>query len=254
MNPFSLAGQRALVTGGSRGIGLGIARGLASAGADIVLVAREPEVLEAARASLSDLGRRVDAEPFDMTAIDSIQAMYRSVVERCGSIDILVNNAGGIRRGPTEDVALEDWRRVIDLNLTSVFALSQCFARERIETRRGGKIILIASLLSEAARRGTASYAASKGGIRQLTKALAVDWAPHGIRVNAIGPGYIRTDLTASLQQDPEFDGWVVGRTPLGRWGTPEDLASAAVFLASPASDFITGQILYVDGGWLATF
>ncbi len=254
MDAFRLGGKRALVTGGSRGIGLGIARGLASAGASLVLVARDAAGLEKARETLRASGCAAETFAFDLSALEGIPEMYRELVATFGPMDILVNAAGCIRRGPTEGLGLEDWRAVLDLNLSAVFVLSQCFARERIASGRSGKIIHIASLLSEAARRGTAAYAASKGGIRQLTKAMAVDWAPHGINVNAIGPGYIETDLTRELKEDPAFDAWVRSRTPLGRWGTPEDLAAAAVFLASPGSDFVTGQILYVDGGWLATF
>lgn len=254
MDPFSLKGKRALVTGGSRGIGLGIARGLATAGADLVLLARDLAGLKNARETLRETGRSVEIFPFDLGDLERLSAMYGELTAGFGPPDILVNAAGCIRRGPAETLSLEDWRAVLDLNLSAVFLLSQCFAKERIASRRKGKIINVASLLSEAARRGTAAYAASKGGIRQLTKALAVDWAPYGINVNAIGPGYIETDLTRELREDPAFDAWVRSRTPLGRWGKPEDLAAAAVFLASPGADFVTGQILYVDGGWLATF
>jgi len=254
MDAFSLSGLRALVTGGSRGIGLALARGLAEAGADIVLLSRDPAGLEAARGKLASTGRTVDVHPFDMERTSEVAAMFHRIVEGSGPVDILVNAAGVVLRGPAEEVSLADWDHTIQLNLTAVFALSQAFARERIESRRKGRIILIASLMSEGARRNCAPYAASKGGIRQLTKALAVEWARHGINVNAIGPGYIQTDLTRPLWTDPDFDAWVRGRTPLGRWGVPEDLASTAVFLASPASDFVTGQIVYVDGGWLATF
>jgi gluconate 5-dehydrogenase len=149
-------------------------------------------------------------------------------------------------------LTLDDWRTVIDLNLTAAFALSQAFARDRIAAGKPGKIINIASLMSSASRPGTSPYTASKGGILSLTQALALDWAKHGIHVNAIGPGYIDTPLTKPLVDDPKFNAWVTERCPLGRWGTPDDLAGAAVFLASPASDFITGQIIYADGGWLA--
>lgn len=253
MHPFSLSGKRALVTGGSRGIGLAIARGLAEAGADLVLLARDPRRLEAARAALRASGRAVEVRAFDASDVEGIPRAYEEVVENCGPVDILVNCAGGIRRGSAEALALDDWRAIVELNLTSVFAFSQAFARERIASGRRGKIVNVASLLSERGRRGTAPYAASKGGIRQLTKTLAVEWAPYGIHVNAIGPGYIETDLTKPLKEDPSFEAWVRERTPLGRWGRPEDLAAAAVFLASPGADFITGQILYVDGGWLAS-
>lgn len=254
MNPFSLAGKRAVITGGSRGIGLGIARGLAGAGADLTIIGRDARSLEEARGELEASRRSVDVRAFDMARIAEIPDLYEELVRGAGPADILVNAAGRAQRGPAEAMSPEEWEEVIRLNLSSVFFMAQAFAKERIASGRPGKVINIASLTSEAARRGTAAYTASKGGIRQLTKALAVDWARHGILVNAIGPGYIRTDLTRPLQEDPEFDAWVRGRTPLGRWGEPADLAPTAVFLASAASDFITGQTIYVDGGWLATF
>ncbi len=252
MPNFQLHGRRALVTGGSRGIGLGIARGLAEAGARLVLVARNAEQLEQAREELKPLGSEVEIAPFDMANSSGIGEFYSQLVASGGPIEILVNNAGMSRRGPAHELSLEDWQAVIDLNLTSVFALCQAFARERIAAKQPGKIVNIGSLMCHAARAGTAPYGASKGAILLLTKSLAMDWAPHGILVNAIGPGYIDTPLTAPLKSNPEFDSWVRERCPLGRWGTPEDLAGAAVFLASDAANFITGQIIYVDGGWLA--
>jgi gluconate 5-dehydrogenase len=242
-----------LVTGGSRGIGLGIARGLAEAGADIVLVARNLEELKDAAARLaSQAGTKVVAAAFDLADAEAIDPFFQSVVAAHGPIDIIVNNAGMSRRGPAHELTLDDWRTVIDLNLTAAFALSQAFARDRIAAGKPGKIINIASLMSSASRPGTSPYTASKGGILSLTQALALDWAKHRIHVNAIGPGYIDTPLTKPLVDDPKFNAWVTERCPLGRWGTPDDLAGAAVFLASPASDFITGQIIYADGGWLA--
>lgn len=254
MLKFGLQGKCALITGGSRGIGFGIAEGFAEAGADIVLLARTQRSLDEAAGKLRTAGTKVSTYQFDMETLAEIPHIYAQVVKDVGGIDILVNNAGVTRRAPAENITLEEWQRVIDVDLTAVFALSQAFAKERIASGRTGKIINIASLMSEQVRQNNAPYAASKGGIRQLTKALAVDWAKYKINVNAIGPGYIQTDLTQSLWQDPEFDAWVVKRTPLARWGLPKDLACAAVFLASEASDFITGQTLYVDGGWLAEF
>jgi gluconate 5-dehydrogenase len=252
LDRFRLDGKQALVTGGSRGIGLGIARGLAQAGADVVLVARSEEDLATASAELAPLGRRIRTSAFDMADSAGIDAWYTALVQEHGGVDILINNAGMSRRGPAETLTLDDWQTVMDLNLTAVFALSQAFARERIAAKKKGKIVNIASLMSSASRPGTAPYTASKGGVLLLTKALALDWAKHGILVNAIGPGYIETPLTRPLVDDPKFHAWVVDRCPLGRWGTPEDLAAVAVFLASAASDFITGQIIYADGGWLA--
>jgi gluconate 5-dehydrogenase len=254
MPDFRLDGRRALVTGGSRGIGLGIAKGLAEAGANLVLVARNADELATAQKALRSLDVDVQIAPFDMAQANEIAGFYHDLIERAGPIDILVNNAGMSRRGPAHELSLEDWQVVIDLNVTSLFALSQAFAKERIASIRPGKIVNIGSLMCSASRAGTAPYTAAKGAVLMLTKSLAIDWAPYNIHVNAIGPGYIDTPLTAPLKSNPEFDAWVKERCPLGRWGTPDDLAGAAVFLASDAANFITGQILYVDGGWLARF
>jgi len=251
---FSLDDKRALITGGSRGIGFGIARQMAQAGADIVLIARDPNRLHQARDELEDTGRSIGIHPFDLEDVEGIAGLYTELLEAYGPFDILVNNAGITRRGTPQQLSLDDWNLVIRVNLTAVFALCQAFGRERINSGSRGKIINIASLMSDAVREDNSPYATSKGGIRQLTKALAVDWAKYGINVNAIDPGYIHTDLTRPLWEDVEFDQWVKGRTPLGRWGRPEDIAATAIFLASEAADFITGQIIYVDGGWLATF
>jgi len=251
-NPFSLNGRRAMVTGGSKGIGSGIAEGMAKAGADVVLVGRSEDALAETAASLNAYGVKIAIEPFDLSKTDEIESWYNGVVERCGPCDILVNNAGTTKRTPAADVPLDEWEMIIRLNLTAVFALSQAFARERIAAGKPGKIVNIASLMTQSARRGTAAYTASKGGIGQLTKALAVDWAEKGILVNAIAPGYIATPLTTPLVEDPEFNNWVLGRCPVGRWGTPGDLAGPAVFLASPASDFMTGDTIFVDGGFIA--
>jgi gluconate 5-dehydrogenase len=252
LDRFSLHGKTALITGGSQGIGLGIARGLAEAGADVVLVARTESQLNSAAQGLSDIGRKVATHVFDLAKTAEIPAFFEKIVAAQGGMDILVNNAGMSRRGPAHELSLADWQAVIDLNLSAVFALSQAFAKQRIASTKQGKIINIASLMSSASRPGTAPYTASKGGVLQMTKALALDWAKFNIFVNAIGPGYIDTPLATPLIADPKFNAWVKERCPLGRWGTPEDLATAAVFLASPASDFVTGQIIYVDGGWLA--
>ena len=251
---FNLDGKTALITGGSRGIGLGIACSLADAGADVYLLARGSDDLNSARNTLSKPDRRVWTRTFDMSEIDSIPDMFQSVSEETGGIEILVNNAGTTARGAAHEQSIEEWRRVIDVNLTSVFALSRVFAKARIDAGLRGKIVNIASLMSEQIREDNAPYAASKGGIRQLTKALAVDWARYGINVNAIGPGFIRTELTRRLWENPEFDEWVKWKTPWGRWGEAEDIGNAALFLASSASNYITGQILYVDGGMLTTF
>jgi gluconate 5-dehydrogenase len=254
MDSFSLAGKRAMITGGSRGIGFGIAKAMAAAGAEIVLVARPGEDLENAAGELRAAGHTVFTAGLDLHQVEAIAGWFEQIVARCGRPNILVNAAGVTRRGLAEDLSLADWQETITVNLTAVFALCQAFARQLIAAGAPGKIVNIASLMTAAARPTTSAYTASKGGLGQLTKALAVDWAGKGIHVNAIAPGYVATRLTEPLANDPEFDAWVRKRTPLGRWGTPEDIAMPAVFLASSASDFVTGQILYVDGGWLATF
>jgi gluconate 5-dehydrogenase len=254
MEKFRLDGKISLVTGGSRGIGFGIASALAGAGSDIVLVARTESQLGQAERELAHFKRKIWTYPYDMSNIEGIEDIFARITEDTGGIDVLVNNAGATRRGPAESLTAEDWDFVINLNMTAVFALCKVFAKKRIESAQKGKIINIASLMSETVRENNAPYAASKGGIRQLTKALAVDWAQYGINVNAIGPGFIQTDLTRTLWEDKAFDKWVTWKTPWKRWGKPEDIGNAAVFLATQASDFVTGQIIYVDGGLLSTF
>lgn len=251
---FRLDGHHALVTGGNTGIGLGIARGLARAGAQVAILGRSADKNACALSELSDIQPSCRQFVFDLADAAAIPATYERISQEMGGIDILVNNAAITVRGRADTVAPKDLERLMAVNVTAPYVLSQCFARERIAAGAGGAIIMIASLMSEGARPTNSPYTVTKGAIRQMIKALAVDWAPFGIRVNGLGPGYIQTALTQPLWEDEAFSQWVVGRTPLGRWGTPEDFEGAAVFLASPASRFITGQILYVDGGWLATF
>jgi len=250
---FDLSGKTALVTGGSRGIGLAVAKALAEHGADVAIVARTKEQLEAAgRQIQDDTGKKVWTFPFDIKNIKGIEGLFKNIVSETKGIDILVNCAGTTVRGPSENVDLNTWNQVIEVNLTSVFVLSQTFFRHRRQVGKAGRIINIGSLTCHGARPTTAAYASSKGGLLMLTKTLAVEWAKYNINVNAIGPGYIATELTEPLWSDEDFTKWVLSKTPLGRWGQPDDLVGTAVLLASKAGDFITGQIIYVDGGWLA--
>ena len=250
---FDLSGKTALVTGGGRGIGLAIAQGLAEHGADIAIVARTKEQLNAAAQDIqTDTGRMVRTFPFDMGNIGQINALFEKITAETNGIDILVNCAGTTIRDPAEDVDMKTWQKVLEVNLTAVLVLSQAFCRHCKQTGKAGKIINIGSLTCHGARPTTAAYASSKGGLLMLTKTLAVEWAKYNITVNAIGPGYIATELTRPLWTDEEFNQWVLAKTPLARWGRPEDLVGTAVLLASRAGDFITGQIIYVDGGWLA--
>jgi len=241
------------VTGAGRGIGLAIARGLAGQGADVALIARTEGQLEAAKRQIeAETGRRVWVFPFDLADVGRVQRLFEEVVRTTGGVDILVNCAGTTVREPTEDASLESFNRVMGVNLTEVLLLCQAFCRHRKQAGKPGRIINIGSLACHAARPTITAYACSKMGVLGLTKTLAVEWAKYGINVNAIGPGYIATDLTAPLQADAQFSQWVLSKTPLNRWGRPEDLVGTAVLLASKAGDFITGQIFYVDGGWTA--
>ena len=248
-----MTGKAALVTGAGRGIGLALARGLAEQGADVALVARTAGELEAAKGRIeTETGARAWAFPYDLADLDGIEGLFDSVLSTTGGVDILVNCAGTTVREPTEEVSLETFNRVMEVNLTAALLLSQAFCRHCKQVQKPGRIINIGSLACHAARPTIAAYACSKMGLLGLTKTLAVEWARYDINVNAIGPGYIATELTAPLQADADFDKWVLGKTPLGRWGRPEDLVGSAVLLASKAGDFITGQIFYVDGGWTA--
>jgi gluconate 5-dehydrogenase len=254
LSAFALTGKTAFVTGGNTGIGLGIAKGLARAGAVVAIAGRDEAKSRRALGELNAIRPGGQAFAFDLEESEGIPAFYARVSEAMGGIDVLVNNAGIQHRGRADTIELADLNRVLRVNLVAPYVLSQCFAREHIANGTPGSILMTASLMSEAARPTVSPYTASKGGIRQLVRALAVDWAEFGIRVNGIGPGYIHTDMNQPLIDDPEFNAWVVKRTPLGRWGTPADFEGIAVFLASDASRFVTGQIVYVDGGWLATF
>lgn len=252
-NLFNLSGKTALVTGGGRGIGLAIAKGMAQHGADVAITSRSKEQLKAAARQIhAEIGRKTWPFPFDLSDIEGIDNFFESIIDETKDIDILVNCAGTTIRGPAEDVNIEDWNQVIKVNLTSTFVLSQAFCRHRKKTGKSGRIINIGSLTCHSARPTTAAYGSSKSGLLMLTKTLAVEWAKYSINVNAIGPGYIATELTKPLWTDEDFNKWVQSKTPLTRWGQPEDLIGTAVLLASKAGEFITGQIIYVDGGWLA--
>ncbi len=241
------------MTGAGRGIGLAIARGLTGQGADVALIARTQSQLETAKKQIEGAtGRKVWVFPFDLADVKDVHRLFAEVVRATGGVDILVNCAGTTVREPSEDASLESFNRVMDVNLTEVLLLCQAFCRHRKQVGKPGRIINIGSLACHAARPTIAAYACSKMGVLALTRTLAVEWAKYGINVNAIGPGYIATDLTAPLRADADFSRWVLSKTPLNRWGRPEDLVGAAILLASRAGDFITGQIFYVDGGWTA--
>jgi gluconate 5-dehydrogenase len=240
---FDLDGRTALVTGSTRGLGLALARALADAGARVAINGRTSEACETAAATVPG----AVAAPFDVTDEGAVTA----AVEALGRVDVLVNNAGIQHREPLDRVAIEDWRRVLDHNLTSAFVVARAVAPQMIG-RGAGKIVNVCSATSELARETIGPYTASKGGLKMLTRAMCADWARHGVQANGIGPGYFRTDINATLQADEQFDAWLRARVPAGRWGEPEELGGAVVFLASRASDFVNGQILYVDGGLLA--
>ncbi len=249
---FDLTGRVALVTGSSAGLGQAIARGLAEAGAAVVVNGRDPDRLAGAAEALRADGLKAHPYGFDVTSESAVADAVERIEAEVGPIDILVSNAGIQRRGPLVEMSQETWEEVVRTNLTSVFLVGRTVARGMIARRRG-KIINIASLMSEVSRKTIAPYASAKGGVRQLTRSMCVEWAAHNIQVNAIGPGYFRTELNAALLADEAFDQWVRARTPAGRWGDPEELVGAALFLASRASDFVNGQVIYVDGGVLAS-
>ena len=249
---FRLDGRIALVTGSSSGIGLALARGLAQAGARVVLNGRRADALAQAARQLTDEGLAVDARAFDVTQRTQVDEHVAAIEAELGPIEILVNNAGIQRRAPFHEFVASDWDELMRTNLDSVFHVGQSVARHMIPRKRG-RIINICSVQSELGRPGIAPYTASKGAVKMLTKGMAIDLGPFGINVNGIGPGYYNTELNAKLVADATFSAWVVNHTPSRRWGELDDLAGAAVFLASDASRFVNGHILYVDGGITAT-
>ena len=248
LNVFDLSGRVALVTGAYRGLGFAIAQGLARAGATVLLNGRRNDVLEPAVRALVGQGLQAGAALFDVTDRDAIAAAVAAIECEHGRIDILFNNAGIQRRGPLADFTARDWDDIIATNLTAPFVLSQAVLPGMI-ARKSGKIVHVASIMSDLARPSVVPYTAAKGGVRQLTRGMAVELAPHNIQVNAIGPGYFATEMNRALIDDAEFNAWVCRRTPAGRWGQPDELAGLAVFLASSASNYMTGQLLVVDGG-----
>jgi gluconate 5-dehydrogenase len=251
-NLFDVKGKIALITGSSRGIGYTLAEGLLESGAKVILNGREKDTLNQAVNSFKEKDRDVHGSIFDVNKKEEIESELARIEKEIGAIDILVNNAGINIRKNLEDLSLEEWQKVIDINLTGVFLVGQAVAKAMIK-RNKGKIINICSLQSELARNTIAAYAASKGGVKMLTKSMATEWAKYNIQVNGIGPGYFLTDLTKPLSDDPKFDSWLKNRTPAARWGNTKELVGTLIYLSSEASDFVNGHIVYVDGGFLAT-
>ncbi|MGN6465231.1 MAG: SDR family oxidoreductase [Rhizobiaceae bacterium] len=249
---FSLEGRLALVTGSSQGIGLALAEGLASHGASVVLNGRSAAKMDEAVKILAGKGHAAHGAVFDVTERAAVEEAVTRIERDIGTIDILVNNAGMQFRAPLEDFPEDKWQEMLQTNISSVFFVGQAVARRMIPRRRG-KIVNIASVQSELARPAIAPYTATKGAVRNLTRGMCTDWARHGLQVNAIAPGYFRTPLNQALVDDPQFSAWLAKRTPAGRWGDVGELVGAAVFLASDASSFINGHVLYVDGGITAS-
>lgn len=248
---FDLAGRTALVTGSARGLGFAIAKGLAQAGATVLINGTTDAGVAQAVSTLRADGLRAEGFVFDVTDEAAIAAVFQQLDRAGQTVDILVNNAGIQLRKPMVELSTPEWQKVLDVNLTSAFVVGR-EAAKRMIARGHGKIINIGSLTSALARATVAPYTVAKGGIKMLTQAMAAEWAQHGIQSNAIGPGYMITDMNKPLIENPQFDAWVKGRTPARRWGKPEELIGAAVFLASSASDYVNGQIIYVDGGMIS--
>jgi gluconate 5-dehydrogenase len=250
---FDLTGKRALITGGTHGLGMAMARGLASAGAELIINGHSMNKMQSAIEAYQTDGYKVHPAMFDVTNESEVAFAIEQIESSIGEIDILVNNAGIIKRIPAVEMTATEFREVIDVDLVGPFIVSKHVAKFMIARKRG-KIINICSMMSELGRNTVSAYASAKGGLKMLTKNLATEWAKHNVQVNGIGPGYFATEQTAPIRQGGHpFNEFILQRTPAARWGNPEDLAGTAVFLASQASDFITGQIIYVDGGILAT-
>lgn len=253
MNLFDLSGKVALITGATHGLGLAMAEGIASAGAELAITSTTPSKLDEALKHYRSKGYKAEGYLFDVTDQKEAAKQVALIEENHGKIDILVNNAGIIKRVLAIDMPVEDFRQVIDVDLVGPFIMSQLVAKNMI-ARKSGKIINICSMMSELGRDNVSAYAAAKGGLKMLTRNLATEWAKYNIQVNGIGPGYFATSQTEPIRVDGNpFNEFIINRTPTGRWGNPEDLAGTAIFLSSEASNFVNGQIIYVDGGILAT-
>lgn len=252
MIDFSLKGKVALVTGATQGIGYTLARGLAQQGASLIISARNKEKLDSALERLSQEEINAEGYLFDVTKQPEIDEAIGKINRKFGQIDILVNNAGIQYRAPMEEFPEEMWEAVINTNLSSIYRVSKAVVPGMIK-QKSGKIINICSLMSEVARNSISAYTAAKGGVKTLTRSMATEWAKHNIQINGIGPGYFKTEMTDALVKDARFSEWLCNRTPAGRWGNPEELVGLLIFLASNASSFVNGQVIYVDGGILAT-
>jgi gluconate 5-dehydrogenase len=249
---FDLTGRTALITGSTRGIGFALAQGLAEAGAAVIVNSRQQDAVTQAVSKLQTLGLNARGAAFDVADPAGVDAAFEGFDRDGLAIDILINNAGIQHRQPMLDLSLDDWNRIINTNLTAAFVVGRAAARRMVNRGNGGKIINIGSLTSEAGRATVAPYTVAKGGIKMLSKAMAAEWAQFNIQANSIGPGYILTDMNEALINNPSFDAWVKSSNPAQRWGRPEELVGTAIFLASGASSYVNGQIIYVDGGWLS--
>jgi len=253
MKLFDLTGKRALVTGGTHGLGMAMAKGLGMAGATLIINDLSSEKIENALVEYAKAGLTAHRALFDVTNDTAVKEAVAKIEKEIGSIDILINNAGIIKRIPMVDMEATDFRQVIDVDLVAPFIVSKYVGRHMIK-RKAGKIINICSMMSELGRDTVSAYAAAKGGLKMLTRNMATEWAKHNIQINGIGPGYFATDQTAPIRVNGHpFNDFIISRTPAGRWGDPDDLVGTTIFLASAASDFVNGQVIYVDGGILAT-